>query len=177
MWYKTQFRQAIFWWLLLCSLDTFSNTPIVGSVAPEFQAKTLSGESVVLSQVLHQGPVLLVFWATWCPHCRSEVPALKALHAHFSPRLTVLGVNIAINDSIPAVRRYQQAHQLTYPLVFDQDRQLRKRYRVVGTPTQILINQQGRIHYRGSETPAIKTMEDWWTSLSVSTEMTKTPLN
>ena len=165
----------IFWLMLFCSSALWSASPTVGDMAPDFHATTLSGEPFLLSQALQQGPVYLVFWATWCPHCLAEVPALKALQSHFFPRLTVLGINIAINDSVAAVRRYQQEHQLNYPLLFDHSRRLRKRYRAVGTPTQILINRQGRIHYRGAATPSIETLESWWPALAVSTGLKKLP--
>jgi thiol-disulfide isomerase/thioredoxin len=69
--------------------------PRAGFRAPDFTLTTLDGETVTLSDLRGQ-PVLINFWATWCPPCRAEMPAIQAAYEQYAAQeLVVLGVDMA----------------------------------------------------------------------------------
>ncbi|HMC83711.1 MAG TPA: TlpA disulfide reductase family protein, partial [Candidatus Polarisedimenticolia bacterium] len=66
-----------------------------GSPATDFRLFDTNGESVGLSS-LRGKTVILHFWASWCPHCLSEMPLLEQLGREFAPRgVEVLAINLA----------------------------------------------------------------------------------
>src|SRR5206468_8370062 len=71
---------------------------VVGQRAPDLTISTLDGASVSLSE-LRGRPVVLNFWASWCPPCKEEDPALKAAAESAAQRIRFLGVNIQDTDS------------------------------------------------------------------------------
>ena len=73
--------------------------PQVGKQAPDFQLQSLDGQSVSLSSF--QGkPVLINFWATWCPPCRGEMPYIQQVYEEWSDKgLVILAIDIGENPS------------------------------------------------------------------------------
>ncbi len=140
----------------------------VGDKAAGFSATTLEGKTVALSDYLGKKPVHLVFWATWCPNCAREIPAINALHAQFGDRLALLAINVGIDDSVNAARDYRKKHDMQYAVVFDKGNAISSRYGVTATPTQIVIGADGIIRYRGAGTPAVADIEKRWKALSAN---------
>lgn len=65
-----------------------------------------------------RGEVLLVnYWATWCPPCRREIPALQQLQAQYGERgVKVIGIAV---DKAAAVSAYVEKHEIAYPILLD----------------------------------------------------------
>ena len=76
---------------LLAACNSGSHPPRIGSMAPDFTVAD-GQQSVTLSQ-LRGKPVLLNFWATWCPPCVEEMPSLLALHKELGDQVTILAVS------------------------------------------------------------------------------------
>ena len=151
--------------LLITATQAFA-TAGVGDRAPGFSLTTLQGKPVKLADYLGRKPVHLVFWATWCPNCLQEVPEINALREKFADRLVILAINVGINDSVEAARKYQKEHDMRYPVMFDTGSKVSSAYRILGTPTQLLIGTDGVVRYRGAKTPAAEDIEAHWTTLS-----------
>src|SRR5690606_20971480 len=65
-----------------------------GDEAPAYGARTLNGDTLALTS-LDGRPVMLNVWATWCPPCREEMPALQTLHERYDTRgLAVVAVSL-----------------------------------------------------------------------------------
>ncbi len=162
------------WFLVLILVTLFAGVQQtvaagkVGDKAPDFSAMTLDGNSVALSDYLGKKPVHLVFWATWCPNCLKEIPEIEVLHSKLGDRLVILAINVGINDTADAARRYQQEHNMGYPVIFDESSAISSDYGIVGTPTQVLVGADGIIRYRGVKTPAVTDIEARWKELSGS---------
>jgi peroxiredoxin len=87
---------------------------VVGSPRPDFSLPTPAGESRSIGDFGGR-VVLLNFWATWCPPCLEEVPALNDLHRQLDGRgLTVVGV--ALEGAEP-VRAFAQEYDVGYPVL------------------------------------------------------------
>lgn len=121
--------------------------------APPFTLTTLDGKSFSLAEFSGKKPVFLFFWATWCPICKKEIPRIKALHANFGNDIEILAINTGFNDSIENTHHYQTRHNIPYAIAFDLHSEISKRYGVYGTPTQIVIDIDGKIRYQGHHFP------------------------
>ena len=129
-----------------------------GQMATGFTVKRIDGDDFTLSDYRGDKMVHLVFWATWCPVCRAEIPVLKAMQQQHGDDVEILALSVNASDRhIPG---YVKQHQLTYPVAIDLSRKVMEAYAVSGTPTQILIDRRGTIVYRGSETPDIASYLD-----------------
>ena len=75
-----------------------------GAQAPDFTLQDINGKTFTLSGF--QGrKVVLVFWASWCPDCRAEVPELKALQASADPS-KVAFVSVSFDRTLEALQTY-----------------------------------------------------------------------
>lgn len=119
-----------------------------GDPAPAFTATTIEGEAVQLANHLGKKPVYLKFWATWCQYCVSEMPHLQSVQNRYGEEILVLTVNVGINESVEGVKRFFRERDLDLTTVFDTDGTLSSSYKIIGTPSHVLIGADGRIEYR-----------------------------
>lgn len=112
-------------------------------VAPTIRGLTLSGQSVDLQQVSQNKPVLLHFWASWCPVCKLEQGSIQAL----STQYTVITIATQSGDAND-VRQYMQDQGLNFPVILDEDGSLLQRYGLRGVPASFFINRHGEIAFR-----------------------------
>src|SRR5881227_119442 len=82
----------------------------VGKTPPRASVQTLDGKQIDLSQYFGKGPVLIEFWATWCPNCRELMPTLLAAEKKYGGRVKFLAVAVNINQSVERVKRFLEAH-------------------------------------------------------------------
>ena len=139
--------------LILISTLPVSAGPQPGDPAPEFSLLTLDGKTFDLAEYKGKKPVYLIFWATWCPNCKHEIPHIKALYNALNDKVAIVAINVSINDSLAKVRRYVDEYKLPYPVAFDDGAKVTDLYGIIGTPTQIVIDIQGIIRYRNPATP------------------------
>lgn len=121
----------------------------------DFTLPDMEGNPVSLGRFLGKKPVLLVFWATWCPHCNGAVPEINRIHESSGrgDRLQILALDYM--ESPEKVEAFLRKKQVRYPVLLDRKGTVASGYRVLGIPTYILIDTTGRIAYRGHELPEI----------------------
>ncbi len=123
--------------------------------AIDFELPSLNGSMVRLSTFKGERPVLLYFWATWCPYCVSMRPDFLKLREKIGPNeLEILGINVGGSDTIERLKRYQEGHPVTWPILFDGEGKVMKAYKVQGIPLVVLVNKEGNVVYRDSALPS-----------------------
>jgi peroxiredoxin len=129
-------------------------TVIVGDKSPKFVLKTIDGQEVRSDKIKNNKPLFLVFWATWCLACKKEIPNLKKIYAEFKGKgLEYIAINVGINDSQTRVKNFMNKYQISYPVAFDKESQVTKRFKVWGVPTIFIIDKGGVVQYRSTKVP------------------------
>ncbi|MBI4491657.1 MAG: TlpA family protein disulfide reductase [Chloroflexi bacterium] len=112
-------------------------------LAPDFLAPTFSGGASRLSDFRGQ-PVVVNFWASWCPPCRAEARELEHVWQAYRDRGVVfLGINV--QDTEVGARTFLDEFGVTYPNVRDVADEVTAAYEVSSIPTTVFIDRNGRI--------------------------------
>ncbi len=138
-------------WIII-SRDTSGNStagkipaPQAGFLAPDFTLTTLDGETVSLADYRGQA-VLLNYWATWCPPCKAEMPAMQRVYETYRARgFVVLAVNATNQDTIGDVEAFVREYGLTFPVLLDSEGRVGALYRINALPTSFFIRPDGII--------------------------------
>ncbi|HWO41523.1 MAG TPA: TlpA disulfide reductase family protein [Candidatus Eisenbacteria bacterium] len=118
-------------------------TPARKTLAPEFVLQDTAGKQVSLRE-LRGKVVFLNFWATWCPPCIQEMPAMEKLHRQFEKDgLVILAVNF--QESADRVRDFFLKHHLTFTALLDPDAKVFELYQAWALPASVIINKRGEI--------------------------------
>jgi thiol-disulfide isomerase/thioredoxin len=149
---------AIAWYALRPSraLRTASQAPVVGKAqlgqtAPQFEVATTDG----LFDLDKAGkPVFLEIFATWCPHCRHEIPAIDRLYERYRSRVDFVGVSGSTTgmdgtsaESAADVVAWAQRFGVRYPVAYDPLLNVAGLYLQGGFPTIAIIGKDKKIAY------------------------------
>jgi thiol-disulfide isomerase/thioredoxin len=121
-----------------------------GDRAPDFQARSVSGDAQVVLHAMHGKVVLVDFWASWCAPCNAAMPQLEKLSKEYpADRFVVLGVNV--DKKLEDARRALERRPVSYANASDPTGMLPKRFGLETMPTSYLIDQDGvvRLVHRG----------------------------
>lgn len=136
-------------WIVL-SAETMPSTvsapaPQKGFTAPDFSLKTPTGETYTLSELKGQA-VLVNLWATWCPPCRAEMPAIEKMYNEYKDQgFIVLAVNNTIQDNPLKIASFTDEYKLTFPILLDEFGEVNRAYQVRSLPSTYFINRHGVI--------------------------------
>lgn len=133
-----------------CRMPARFEESVLGSQAPNFTLPDLDGNSTELSALVAEKPVLLIFWATWCPTCVEEIPVLNEWTAKY-PGLKIIGINV--QEPAERVKEFSRSQGILYPVLLDQEGEVAQRFGLVGIPASVLILPDGRIAYYGFSLP------------------------
>lgn len=118
-----------------------------GSDAPEIVLKDIEGNELRLSDFRGKS-VVLVFWASWCPDCRAEVPELKAMHAAADPD-KVQFVSVSFDREFEALVNFAAENELPGVQLFDpagkKESKVGADYGVKWIPSLYLIGPDGKV--------------------------------
>jgi peroxiredoxin len=122
-----------------------NNAPQKGFVAPPIELNDITGQVIRLSDF--QGkPVMINFWATWCPPCRLEMPAIQSVYAnHIEDNLVVLAINTTYQDDVQEVRKFMLDKNIKFSVLLDMEGKISRDYKIQALPTSFFIYPDGRI--------------------------------
>ena len=128
--------------------DTEKQGLAKGDLAPDFELTTLAGDTVKLSD--YRGKkIMLNFWASWCPPCRSEMPHMENYYTDNkeSDNMEILAVNMTKTEKnkVESAKEFVDEYKLTFPILLDEDSEVMKMYQIKVYPTSYIINEEGVI--------------------------------
>jgi thiol-disulfide isomerase/thioredoxin len=99
-----------------CALDSETHTdPAVVKARLDFTLKDMSGRDVNLADFKGR-PILINFWATWCPPCKAEIPwFIEFAEKHKAKNLVILG--ISVDDPPDEIRKFAEEQKVNYPML------------------------------------------------------------
>ena len=120
--------------------------PQQGFLAPDFELKTPTGESVKLSDLRGQA-VLVNLWATWCPPCRAEMQTIETIYNEYKDQgFVVLAVNMTYQDNQFDIMPFVTEQGLTFPILLDETGDMANAYQLKSLPSTFFIGRDGIIH-------------------------------
>ncbi|WP_225445797.1 TlpA disulfide reductase family protein [Paenibacillus arenosi] len=120
-----------------------------GNLAPDFELKTLEGESIKLSD--YRGKkVILNMWATWCPPCKVEMPDMQKIYEKYKDEnVTILAVNMTQTEkNVDSIPTFLDEMGITFPVVLDPKSEIAFIYQSYMLPTSYVIDSNGIVQQK-----------------------------
>lgn len=121
----------------------------LGTRAPAVTAQSLDGKTVDLANYIGKTPVLMEFWATWCPNCRELMPTLLDTEKKYGKRVKFMAIAVAINQSPEKVRRWLAAHPMPHDTFYDTDGKVAGAFDAPATSYVVVLDKTGKVVYTG----------------------------
>ena len=121
----------------------------VGEKAPAAAVQTLDGKASDLGEYVGKKPMVLEFWATWCPLCRKLEPAMQAARAKYGDRVEFISVGVPQNQTPEKQKAYADEKRLGGEFVFDRDGKAIAAYKVPHTSYLVVVDGGGKVVYTG----------------------------
>ena len=144
LWQRRWLRRTLEVSVFICALallHLYQTRTLVSGMAPDFEAQLLDGSPVSLRQ--YRGhPLLLQFWATWCPVCNLEQGSIQSI----SRDHPVLSVALD-GASVAEIIQWMQEKGVDYPVIRDADGVISTGYGVRGVPASLIIDASGQVRF------------------------------
>jgi peroxiredoxin len=122
----------------------FVQDTLVGKQAADFTLTTVKGEKFNFEQYRGGKKAIILFWTTWCPHCREALKHLDAKRKAIEAK-GIAVVFVSVGESKRAVESYLLTHQYDFDVVLDQEQSLDEPYQIIGVPSLIYVGANGVI--------------------------------
>ena len=126
----------------------FSIAP--GQKAPPLKLEPVGGGVPFSLDQFKGKPTLIVFWASWCPHCRDEMPLLKQVYQQYTAKgLRIVTVGVNANQTPEELVAYQIEQELPFIILWDGEGAAARAWGVTGFPTNFFIDADGIVRAEG----------------------------
>ena len=119
--------------------------------APDFTVYDADGKPVKLSDMKGK-PVVLNFWASWCPPCKAEMPDFDAVCKEYEGKVTFMMVNLTDGEreTVESARNFIHMMEYSFPVYYDTDMEASNTYGIQSIPTTFFIDADGGLVAYGS---------------------------
>jgi thiol-disulfide isomerase/thioredoxin len=143
--------------LLLLAAASLASTPAlaqdlgieVGAQAPVVTVQSLDGKPVDLGAYIGKTPMLIEFWATWCPNCKELMPTLLDVEKKYGKKVKFVALAVAINQSPERVRRWLAANPMPHDTYYDVEGKAAGAFDAPATSYVVVLDKKGRVVYTG----------------------------
>jgi len=114
--------------------------------APDFTVLDAEGAEVKLSELFGK-PIVLNFWASWCPPCKSEMPEFNKVYAELGTDVIFMMVNLVDGqrETIESGAKFIADQGYAFPVYFDNKGEAGNTYVISSIPTTFFIDKDGYI--------------------------------
>ena len=121
----------------------------VGSQAPGAKVQTLDGKTIDIGSYVGKSPMVIEFWAFWCPNCKELEPSLLALQKKYGSKVRFLGVAVSVNETLDRVKAYTSRRGYSHQTVYDDKGEATEAYDVPATSYVVVVDGSGKVVYTG----------------------------
>lgn len=122
----------------------------LGTTPEPVTLEDLDGNAVDLGRLVGEKPMLLQFWATWCPLCEELAPRLEAAHAQYGDDVEFIQVAVGVNQSPRSIRRHLEAHPTPARVLWDGRGRATRTFEAPTTSYIVVLDADGRVVYTGA---------------------------
>ncbi len=145
-------RQVTIQWMLLLLLSWSASaygeqslTPYKGAQpAPDFELVDVDGDKHRLSDYRGK-PLIINFWATWCPPCREEMPSMNRAWSKVKDDVSMLAINVGEDEDTIFI--FSADYPIDFPVLLDRSGEVIREWPVKGLPTTFVLDREGNIRY------------------------------
>jgi len=132
----------------LAAQDDIVGIP-VGQTPPAVTIQDLDGNAVDLGRWIGKRPVIVEFWATWCPICAELLPRMETAHKKYGDRVDFLVIAVAVNESPNTVRRHLTRHPMPFTFLWDVNGNATRAFQAPATSYVAVLDKTGKVVYTG----------------------------
>ncbi len=121
----------------------------VGATAPDAVVESMQGAPMDLAGFYGDKPVVLEFWATWCPLCKQLEPAMHAAREKYDGMVTFVSVGVAANQTPERQMAHATKQKMGGAFVFDRDGKATAAFGVPHTSYVVVIDRNRKVVYTG----------------------------
>jgi thiol-disulfide isomerase/thioredoxin len=121
----------------------------VGTQAPNPTVYTLDGQKTDLARYIGKTPVLIEFWATWCPNCKELRPLMDSLAVAYADRMQFIDVAVSVNESPERVKAFVAKYNIPGVQFFDTDGDASSKFDAPATSFIVVLDKSGKVVYTG----------------------------
>lgn len=147
--------------IVIFAVRLWQQRDVISDTAPNINASMLSGQNFNLYQD-NRRPILIHFWATWCPVCKLEQSNIESI----SKKYPVITVAMQSGDN-NELKQFMQEEALSFNVINDDGGVLSKAYRIKGVPVSFIINKDNKVDFVevGYTTELGLQLRLWWAGL------------
>lgn len=119
--------------------------PKIGNPVPVFALPRYPDRKVISISDYKGKPMFINFWASWCDPCKQETPDLVKAYAKYGSKVNFIGVNLTSADSVADATKFINQYGIKYTVLLDTAGQVAKQYGIVGIPTSVFVDREGKI--------------------------------
>ena len=109
----------------------------------------LDGNRIDLGTVIGKKPVLIEFWATWCPRCAALVPKMEVARARYGDQVDFVAIAVAVGQTPAAIKRHLTRHAIPFRVFYDSDGSAVRAFQAPATSFVVILDRDGKVVYTG----------------------------
>ena len=121
----------------------------IGATAPSVTIQDLDGHPANLGAMIGKKPLLIEFWATWCPLCAALMPQLDSAHTRYRDKVAFVAVAVAVNETPASVKRQLVKTPHAFPFLWDANGAAVRAFQAPSTSYIVVLDAQGKVVYTG----------------------------
>ncbi|OQX73722.1 MAG: hypothetical protein B6D59_04745 [Campylobacteraceae bacterium 4484_4] len=137
-WIKEALVMALLFMIVTLAINYLKAPEISSNILHDFKAMTTAKERVTQKDFTGR-PMLLHFWGTWCPVCKTEIDNIEKIAK------TDRVITVAVKS--PDLHPFMKAHNLHFPVIDDRDGSLAEKFGITTFPTSLFIDAEGKISF------------------------------